>query len=925
MKDLKKKRFSLGLKYLLVSCGLILLFLGLTSDIHSMSQSIWDNRKTVDYEQIEKNEATFDFETFLADNYDERLVESLTDIPQIYWHEKQTKIEVISGHVEKEKYFPLEGGISKNPEDPYYQSDFSWSPSDFFTIGIGNQYRITHVSELDDGTVLDLIVTVRGTSRPNEYSYTDNVGALVNPKGMRILPQDVGAGTDGKPLFEDVITFIPYGYSKVDLSFKLVQAGTTQAPKSPIGIFAVWQDIDARQAIFETLSEQIWVPTDKSNKNPEYRLTNLEPIENGTWLKDLQPNFATNGIDGARGYYFSFGLKNSFNLSFNDGVYDDSNQEKGNNQPYLFSVLGQQNLVTLTEEDGQTPWTPPSNKPKPDEPEPKPPVITEGTALVELRDKDTNQLLTVGDFTATEASVTGKKYRYDSSPTHTGTSYQFQTAKGVTLLNAVTDTYHKNEVSYYLGGYDYWYDDNDIIQSSWNAYKYYYPAISANPDVKVTVTQTKAPENYYLIAGQGTQADTFFNQGVHQDKTFIFYNYRKADLNVQRIEIDTDKASAGLPVRVYLNKKASSTDADQQKFTLNLYNQTTNQKVYTWGEIKIGDLPLGTATKTFTGTIPTSDLSVNQKQSYEARIESFNADKVQLKNGKLDTEGYTAVEKSYTATIDTTGNQTGDSQGASFTFTKNQAVFKGVVQTSREQGLPIEKDEETIAWSYTKIPNTKSGYGFERKLTTNYVIEGSRAKANFDYAYDLVMDKALVEKDTYVPYTAVGSQAKLPLDATTNTINTIAVHQVAEFPKVQSEKMTGAIFTDEQVTANDSRITTGKTEGFRAAGRKFYTPIWAKIRNYEIDYQSTKAMGVHAINVRLKDNVNVYAQLWVTMDSVTQKYDELMIIPVFPDEYVPPASWPSSATTWLRDTIKQDSEWHGTKYVLNDEGVFEEE
>lgn len=542
-----------------------------------------------------------------------------------------------------------------------------------------------------------------------------------------------------------------------------------------------------------------------------------------------------------------------------------------------------------------------------------------------LRDKDTNKLLTVGTFKAVETSVAGKKYRYETSASHTGRSYDFSTVKGVADLKAVTNTYHQYEAAYYVGGYDYWYDDNDDIQSTWNAYKYYYPAISSNPDVKVTVTQTKAPENYYLLDGQQPQTTQPFSNGIEQKAQLTFYNYRKADLNVQRIEIDTAKASVGLPVRVYLNKKATSTDADQQKFTLNLYNQATNQKVYTWGEIKISDLPLGTATKAFSGTIPSSYLAVNQKQSYEARIEGFNTDKVQLKNGKIDTEGYTAVEKSYTATIDTIGNQTGDSQGATFSFNSTQATFKGIVQTSREQGYPIQRDEEIIAWQYEKIPNTKSGYGFERKLTTNYVIEGNRAKENVSFAYDLVFDKDLVKKDTYVPYTAVGSQVKIPLEATTNTVNTIAVNQIVEFPKVQSEKMTGAIFTDEQVAANDSRITTGKTEGFRAAGRKLYTPIWAKIRNYDVDYQSTREMGVHAIDVRLKDNVNVYAQLWVTMDSVTQKYDELMIIPVFPESYQPPETWSEDATTWLRDTIKKETDWHGTKYILNTDGVFEKE
>ena len=398
-----------------------------------------------------------------------------------------------------------------------------------------------------------------------------------------------------------------------------------------------------------------------------------------------------------------------------------------------------------------------------------------------------------------------------------------------------------------------------------------------------------------------------------------------AELNLQRIEIDTAKANSGLPVRVNVDKKATSTIADQETFILNLYNQATNQKVYSWGEIKVSDLPLGTTAKTFSGIIPSHFLTANQKQVYEARIENFNSNRVTLVNGKLETEGYTAVEKNYTTMIDTIGNQTGDSQGATFTFTKNQAIFKGIVQTAHEQGQAIQRDSETIAWQYAKIPNTKSGYGFERKLTTNYAIGGSRAKENINFAYDLVFDKALVERDTYVPHTTLGSQVKIPLECTTDVINTCSVNQIVELPKVQAEKMSGTIFTDEQVKNHDSRITAGNTEGFRDAGRRLYTPIWAKIKKYDVDFQSTQPMGINAVNVRLKDNVNVYAQLWVTIDSTTQKYDELMIIPVFPETYQPPVSWSESATAWLRDTIKQNTDWHGTKYILNTDGVFEKE
>ena len=100
-----------------------------------------------------------------------------------------------------------------------------------------------------------------------------------------------------------------------------------------------------------------------------------------------------------------------------------------------------------------------------------------------------------------------------------------------------------------------------------------------------------------------------------------------------------------------------------------------------------------------------------------------------------------------------------------------------------------------------------------------------------------------------------------------------------QFPHMNVEKNTGALFNDKQKANGNSNIKY--KDGLRDGGHKFYLPIWANIDNY--NYQLTSnTVGRNLVSVNLNAKINVYAQMYSTLDSKTTKDDQFLIEPVFP-------------------------------------------
>ncbi|WP_157800192.1 hypothetical protein [Sporolactobacillus pectinivorans] len=121
------------------------------------------------------------------------------------------------------------------------------------------------------------------------------------------------------------------------------------------------------------------------------------------------------------------------------------------------------------------------------------------------------------------------------------------------------------------------------------------------------------------------------------------------------------------------------------------------------------------------------------------------------------------------------------------------------------------------------------------------------------------------------------------------------------FPQVYSEHETGALHA------------SNPSGQYVDGGHDFYATIWVDLAKYPVNYQST-AMGVNEVSVDLQDSWNIYAQMFLTMDSETNKanpgvtnaadkYDEILFEPVDTTNPFPngvPAGWSNADVQALK-------------------------
>lgn len=424
---------------------------------------------------------------------------------------------------------------------------------------------------------------------------------------------------------------------------------------------------------------------------------------------------------------------------------------------------------------------------------------------------------------------------------------------------------------------------------------------SGNEAPDKTVISNKASINY-------NQQKTFESNTVN-----VSVKRPKITINIEDISIDTKPVNCGgLPVKINLKRGdlIYENDLDQLVYRITLEDVTDKNKAF---EVYSKDFT-GTEkfeTKAISANISTKNLAKNQQRKYQATVSVVSNPNdyaiFTTSTINLATHGYTASEKELT----------------SADIIVDKINYSAVVRTIKERSkADVIEQKETITIPMTTKLSIKSGYGLERKLEINYSIDELTLKPNLDNIFMTVAPEALLNKDTFVPYTKTSnsSNGEIKLDETKRVSLNNKELITYEFPKVQSEKITGAIFTDAQVSSSDSQITTGKNLGFVFAGRKFYIPIWAEIKHYLLGFQSDKAIGVNAISLAVTQDLNVYAQMQCTIDSKTQAKDELIVIPVFPNSYNPSTNYIDSAKEWFREPLEND--WHGTKYALNSDNAW---
>jgi len=370
-----------------------------------------------------------------------------------------------------------------------------------------------------------------------------------------------------------------------------------------------------------------------------------------------------------------------------------------------------------------------------------------------------------------------------------------------------------------------------------------------------------------------------------------YYDKPLIKAGLEKVQIYTAKSEEGLPVRVYLSKvinyKGDITKVKDYEDT----NKTINVSLYL-GSTKITDKKY-TASKLpeyLEFEIPKDKLAVNENKIYTIKLEGLNKNDFDVIKGKesLATKGYTSFEGTVSFDV------------------KRESTHEGsksyVVMTEKTPETAMKSYYETIKYKATPLKKLRTGYGVETKVT-------------FDYSNELGTDYQFATKvaennlsffapdslrESYIDYPTEGSNMMIALlnKETSKQLNGDFIRSNEFiFPHMNVEKLTGNLFTDEQVANKDSNITNEIQDG----GNKFYTPIWNDLGIYDVSYKSSE-IGANKVKLQLEDNINLFAHMYVHMDSKTIDQDAILLKPVNGDDPFPeglPAGWTQSDVDWI--------------------------
>ncbi|MBK4214137.1 hypothetical protein EGI07_18260 [Bacillus pumilus] len=366
---------------------------------------------------------------------------------------------------------------------------------------------------------------------------------------------------------------------------------------------------------------------------------------------------------------------------------------------------------------------------------------------------------------------------------------------------------------------------------------------------------------------------------IGSENIVINYHYDKplVKLSFDKLQIYTAKSTKGLPVKVHLSKemnyKTSLKEFEEKKITVGLYlkDKKIISKTYSAKELP----------KKVEMTIPSDGLKAAVKNLYTVRFSDFNKNdfKINAAASELSTDGYAASEKTIKATSEK----------------QKEFSYKGVVMTEKTPTTG-KVYYERLDFPLMEIPKKKTGYGFMREIDLHYENEiGGSIKPSFDFE----VPTRLV--DSYLTYKKSGDRSLITMEQTKATNKkqgeTSVYDLVYELPHINVERHTGNLFSDQQVNDKDKRISYDLVDG----GRKFYSPIWAELGNYETKIKS-KPMGVNLIKTEVTEQLELYASMYAHMDSKTIDQDEVLLKPVYADNPFPnglPEGWTKKDLDWV--------------------------
>lgn len=351
---------------------------------------------------------------------------------------------------------------------------------------------------------------------------------------------------------------------------------------------------------------------------------------------------------------------------------------------------------------------------------------------------------------------------------------------------------------------------------------------------------------------------------VKDDMTLTFeYFNPQLDINADKITIDTAKAGTELPVHIDFSKDGDADLLGEAEWKVLVHDKTNNKDVFS----KTFIVSNGVSNDDI--SLDASYLKKNTKTEYQFTIVITKKDggTVTTHTVNMDTFGYTSSEKVIT-------NADADS--------KNHYNYTAVARTvkTRTDNKYVELSER-IAFDFNSQFKSKTGYGFEVNLAPTYTSEiGDKSNLTINA---LISDKLI---DSYLNsgsngYKSSNGVTTVPYVNTNTLSNDVSESMKFQFPTTYVEAKTGALFNDAQKQNVDPKIKS--ISSLSDGGHKFYLPIWLKVGVYDNAYElKSNVIGKNDIQIDIKSNINAYAQMISTLDSTTQKEDELLVQPVLP-------------------------------------------
>ena len=368
----------------------------------------------------------------------------------------------------------------------------------------------------------------------------------------------------------------------------------------------------------------------------------------------------------------------------------------------------------------------------------------------------------------------------------------------------------------------------------------------------------------------------------------FYYDVPLIKAGLKKIQIYTEQAYKGLPVKVEIDKKyiydENIADMSNSKIKLGLYDNSNN-------EVISKEFTAKTLPEMLDMTIPSTKLKKDSSKSYTLKIEGYDSNMVDVISNamSLTTDGYTSSEK--IIKVDSSK--------------QDNLSYRGVVMTEREVGKNMKVYYETLDIPLERIKRMRTGYGFEVPLDLTYINEiGSN---DLDFSFDFKAQDEIVDK-SYIEYSSKNGVSTVALENTSkksSTNNNVTISkQKFELQHINVEKRTGALFNDNQVNNQDSRIQYDLIDG----GRKFYLPIWARIGDYQANVESTKDIGINKINVEIGYDINIYAHMYAHMDSESILDDAIILEPIDSDNPFPngiPKGWTKENLDALNEMLDE--------------------